>query len=214
MPLSVRPGDVLIWKLGRRTNIFGHAGIVWSGESKTWQIEAAGGVIAKSDLGTGPEPNYVYQCDDPLLAAEAASVAHVWSMGKRDHNDPKQAGITGGRALGTQSFVRDKKVYGKKAAVGSAFILPIFGRNAKTRAQSYRQHSNSIAAPPSFRESAGETDLFCSMLVVAAYQGASAGDGECNTYMKLDAKHTTPVDLSMYLWLNRHWSWCKWSNYD
>ena len=90
MPLSTNPGDVLIWKLGRRGFPFGHAAIVWAGDSNLWQIEAADGKIMKSELGTGSQPNYVYKCDGSLLAGEAASVAHIWSMGKRSHLDPRQ----------------------------------------------------------------------------------------------------------------------------
>jgi hypothetical protein len=214
MAITSRPGDILYWKLFKsRSFPFGHAGIVWNGDGDTWCIQVADGMVVKTQIGhVSPEPHRVFQCDDSWYAAEAASVAHIWAMKMRDPHDPRQAGITGGRQMGSKMAALDGQ-YGFATSVLSAVAKTTYGPKARGRASTYRQYSRNIQGPPSFRGGAWRSHLFCSMFVVAAYQGASASDREVNQFMQLDAKYTSPHDLQNYLFRNAHWERGNWDDY-
>ena len=215
--VEARIGDVLYYNLGTAGFPFGHAGITWFGDGGLWSIEVRG-TISRVDLGKlGSDPGIVYRCSNQLFAAEAASVAQTWSLLRRDTRDTRQGGLTGGtqnRAVRSVHQAKQSK-YGYLASGASAIVIPWYGPFAKRRARKYREARRSIDGPASmYHHGLIESKLFCSMFVAAVLQAATASENELHKYIKLDARHTSPLNLGNYLEKNPEWTRIDWEEYS
>lgn len=110
------------------------------------------------------------QFDD--LRFRAAQVALTWA----------------GRSFDTGRAVD----YSGLRAIGS-LARPSFGPNARQRARAYWQHAKTPKGPESF-----QGGVYCSHLAVAVWQ-AVLGPNASAEHIPLDALHTSPRDLAIFL---------------
>lgn len=92
-------------------------------------------------------------------------------------------------------------------AVASTFYSATFGDSAHARAAFYHQHRNREGGPPGLSGDSGDKKSFyCSMWVCAVIQ-AVEGPPQCQSYIGMDARGSTPMDLVGYLKGNpTYWS--------
>jgi len=80
--METRPGDIMMWLVGSRRFVFGHAAIVGPADSSNVIVQTGQGGIDVQEISTiGIQPNWVYQCSHSVLAEMAAATAYSWYLG-------------------------------------------------------------------------------------------------------------------------------------
>ncbi|MEN8150544.1 MAG: hypothetical protein ABFS86_12030 [Planctomycetota bacterium] len=142
---------------------------------------------------------------DAAVAKRAVEVAQTWQR--------KYASKEGK----VKDWVKAKPVkYSTTKAVGGYLRLAgIVLLDAWIRAFEYYAYRNKPEAPPSFfsQKTSGliptQEGVYCSMYAVAAYQAAiwekQGGWKGILKKLLLDAKHTSPTELYLYMRLNSNW---------
>lgn len=99
--------------------------------------------------------------------------------------------------------------YSQWKAFWSAFHSHCYGSGAEKRAAIYRQHRDTAGGPPSSNMDKArrgkQKDWFCSMFAIACFHAATADAREAQTYLPLDAKHTTPMTLDGFVRTSKRW---------
>ena len=186
----------VIWYKSRRGSIYtNHAAIIFNTiidkfakVSRTKMAHAVNSGVDRTEVPTnfrsGPYGGYIVfrlNANYKDYAIAAGQVAEIWTRGGSEN----------------MPYAHWHKV------MSPGFHNSDFGSGAKTRAQHYVNHKNTIGGPAGFKDGTKKS-MFCSMFVIACYQ-AALGEAMSGFLMALDAKHTSPMKLESYLYSNSHW---------
>ena len=123
------------------------------------------------------------------VAEGASALAHHWSRGHY-HSGDSAFEETTHQVVGFSS-AHWKGFRAANAALG----MSAFGPGARARLAKYRK-----------RENIAPKNTICSEMVILAYQLIVGIEEECYGFINLDAKHTLPATLALYLNNNPYWS--------
>ena len=125
---------------------------------------------------------------DPLTAIGACDIASSWSRGHR------QAGVEDFEETTEQRVGFSDAPWAEYRIIVASLGSSAFGSDARARLEKYRG-----------RPQLAPKNVSCSEMAILVYQLFVVEEDESKGFIKLDAKHSLPAKLAVYLFESPYW---------